>query len=506
MSEASTKPVTLLIAAMGGEGGGVLMNWVVNAALRKGYPVQATSVPGVAQRTGATTYYVELIPEVVSDPAAPRPVFSLSPAIGEVDLMVSTELAEATRALSAGFITSDRTTLIGSIHRVFLTAERTAMGDGRLDDRKMLASLKKNTKQAIMFDARKASEEAGAVINAVMLGAIAATGILGIDEQDFIAGIEEERKAVKSNLAGFQAGLEIARKNVEPVFETPAKRADRQVNVEDLETTARANFPAEAHAVLGHGIRRLVDFQGIDYARLFLERLKPFAKADPELVREVARHLAVRMSYEDIIRVAQAKTRGERYQRIRGETSASDRDLVMVTEYFKPGFAEVCDLLPRGLARSILAWAERTGRLDRTYWGMHIRTSTVTGFAKVWFLAKLRWWRPRSYRWFVEQAAIQAWLDLVQEAADKNVGYALEVAELARLIKGYGSTHKRGVHNYHRIVNDLVRPALASGQLGEGDADRVRQAREAALADPNGQALDKALSAPPASPMPRAAE
>ena len=118
-----TQPLTVLIAALGGEGGGVLMNWIVNAAIAKGFPVQATSIPGVAQRTGATTYYVELWPEKTPNDA--RPIFSLSPAIGEVDVMIATELAEGSRALSAGYITPDRTTLIGSTHRVYLTVEKT---------------------------------------------------------------------------------------------------------------------------------------------------------------------------------------------------------------------------------------------------------------------------------------------------------------------------------------------------------------------------------------------
>ena len=54
--------LTLVIGALGGEGGGVLADWIVETAHAAGYPVQATSIPGVAQRTGATTYYIELFP------------------------------------------------------------------------------------------------------------------------------------------------------------------------------------------------------------------------------------------------------------------------------------------------------------------------------------------------------------------------------------------------------------------------------------------------------------
>ena len=52
----------MVVGALGGEGGGVLTSWIVAAAESLGYPVQSTSIPGVAQRTGATTYYIEFYP------------------------------------------------------------------------------------------------------------------------------------------------------------------------------------------------------------------------------------------------------------------------------------------------------------------------------------------------------------------------------------------------------------------------------------------------------------
>ena len=60
------RPLTILIAALGGEGGGVLAEWLVTVAAEAGYPAQSTSIPGVAQRTGATTYYVEVWPEPIA--------------------------------------------------------------------------------------------------------------------------------------------------------------------------------------------------------------------------------------------------------------------------------------------------------------------------------------------------------------------------------------------------------------------------------------------------------
>ena len=202
------RPISILIAAMGGEGGGVLMNWIVKAAVSEGYPVQATSIPGVAQRTGATTYYVEIWPEKLDSIGGKKPIFALSPAIGEVDIMIATELAEAARSLTNGYITANRTTLLASTHRVYLTLEKMAMGDGRLNKKKLLTSLRNNSKKALLFDASTIASEKGTIINAVLLGALSEIDISPLGIEPLKKAIEEEGKAVESNLAGFFAGLE----------------------------------------------------------------------------------------------------------------------------------------------------------------------------------------------------------------------------------------------------------------------------------------------------------
>ena len=173
------RPVTLLIAAMGGEGGGVLTSWIVNAARSCGLPVQATSIPGVAQRTGASTYYIEIWPTKL-EPGAPRPVLAQAPAIGEVDILAATEFVETARMIEAGFVTPDRTTLIASDHRVFTTHEKVAMGDGRTDLAPIRKAVTERARRKVVLDMRAAATESGAVINAGMLGAISGAGVLPV--------------------------------------------------------------------------------------------------------------------------------------------------------------------------------------------------------------------------------------------------------------------------------------------------------------------------------------
>lgn len=489
-SPATARPVTLLIAALGGEGGGVLANWIVNAAQAAGLPVQATSIPGVAQRTGATTYYVELWPRPWSELNGRAPLLALSPAPGEVDVLAVTELLEAGRAVRNGYVTRDRTLAITSTHRVYTTTEKLPMGDGRFDPAVLRQAVEQAARRAVLLDLNRIAQGAQAPLNAVLLGVIAGCECIPIPAEAFRAGIRAEGKAAEANLRGFEAGLAAVRSEPTaptPFMETPSAPAG------DADALLRrlADFPVSAQNVLTHAIRRLTDYQDAEYAQMYLERLEPFRLGDPALLLAVARHLAVRMSYEDAIRVAQVKLRPERMARIRAEMGAGPGDVVSVTEFLKPGLEEICDILPRPLAAIGLALGRRYPRLARWRRGMHVKSTSVLGWLQLRLLAAWRRGRRSTWRYRQEQQAIVQWLDAVRRAACLHTGLALEVAECARLIKGYGETHRRGLRNYSAIMARLVRPALAQGRNAAADALRIAQARAAALADPAGKALDR---------------
>jgi indolepyruvate ferredoxin oxidoreductase, beta subunit len=266
----------------------------------------------------------------------------------------------------------------------------------------------------------------------------------------------------------------------------------------DLENEA-ARF-GDAAGIVAEGVRRLVAYQDASYARFYLDRLARIAVADARagaqgrLTREVARHLALRMSYEDVIRVAQAKIAPERMARIASQMSARPGEPVAIVEFLKPGIAEMCSILPPFIARPVIAMAERRGWVDKLHWGMEIRTTSVSGYLRLLALARLRRLRPRSYRYKEEQAAIEAWLALIEAAAAKSSALALEIAECARLIKGYGDTLKRGAANYAAIERHVIQPTLAGAIALSRGVDAVASARVAALADPEGEALARCLA------------
>jgi indolepyruvate ferredoxin oxidoreductase alpha subunit len=492
-------PLKLLIAALGGEGGGVLTDWIVTAAATAGLPVQSTSIPGVAQRTGATTYYIEIFPVPTRELGGKRPALSLVPGIGDIDVVVASELLEAGRAAANGFVTPERTLLIGSLGRFYAMDEKIAMGDGRFDQDKLIKSIDGNARKALLIDMDALAKQSGSIINAVMLGAIAGSGTLPLTVEQLEAAIRADGKSVDSNLRGFRAGLEAALANVQPA-KTPDNKRSALTTPDLLEHEVIYSLPALAQPVAIEGVRRLVAYQGVPYAQLYLDRLRALVDADNaggtpgRLLKEVARQLAVRMSYEDVVRVAQAKIAPGRMRRIAREELRVQNEPFSVHDFLKPGIEEMSQLLPAFLARPLMGYAERKGWLGRVHIGMQINSASISGYLCFLLLSKLRWLRPRGHRFKQEQVQIESWLSLIAEAARRSPEFALEVVECARLIKGYGDTYARGIGSYCSIEARVIRPALAGQIPPQRAADAVASARTAALVDPEGETLTKCLA------------
>jgi indolepyruvate ferredoxin oxidoreductase, beta subunit len=489
---AETQPVRLLIAALGGEGGGVLAGWISEAAAASGLVVSRTSIPGVAQRTGATTYYIE----VAQASSGAVPILGLNPAPGQVDILLATELLEAARMAQAGFVTPGRTLVIAADRRVYATDEKIAMGDGRASEDQLRSAIERFSRRLVLRDLATAAAASKSQLNVVMLGVLAGLKTLPIEAETFRATIRAEGKAVDANLNGFEAGLML----VEPPSprlrgvergSAPLGRPSRQIG--DVEARGLTPFPIETHAVLAEGITRLTDYQNEAYAQRYLSRVERFTGkpgADGAFIRELARHLAVRMSVEDVIRVAQLKLRDTRLARVAREAQARAGDIVDVTEYMKPGPEEVLGLLPPRLGR----WALARVRHDRS-WPLKVKTTRFSGFARLKLLSALKFWRPRTLRFAEEEAWVERWLGLVERALAVDPAAAREVVATAALVRGYAETYKRGLASWTRIMEEVVDPALSAMLPHAHFADAVLQARLAAVKDPEGEALTKTIAA-----------
>ena len=498
------QPISLLLCALGGEGGGVLTEWLVQVARHAGYPVQATSIPGVAQRTGATTYYLEVFPVLQSELGAQRPVLGLYPVPGRLDALVSSELLETVRQIGLGHASAERTLVLSSSARALTTQEKMQMADGRRDAQQLMQLIARHSRLHHVLDMADLTRQAGTVVSAVMLGCIAASGLLPMPRAAYRSVLTDSGAGAQASLRGFDLGFAAIEQQrtqaryVEGILgqASPAARAVFPAPFVSL-------FPEELHELIALGYERLVDYQDTRYAKRYMERLSEVHRAeraiDPQrehgwaITREVARWLALWMAFDDIVRVADLKSRASRMQRVRAEVKAGAGDLLKLYDHFKPGVPEFAALLPGLLARPLLAWDQRRKAKGKTALALPLKvgTHTISGMLMLRGLAALKGMRPKGSRFATEQTLIDEWLASVIRLSSLHWQSGHELAQCGRLIKGYGSTNERGKENLLHVLRHL---SVALHFVDHHErAQAIAAARQAALADESGTALDRTL-------------
>jgi indolepyruvate ferredoxin oxidoreductase beta subunit len=495
----SERPICVAILAMGGQGGGVLSDWIVALAESQGWHAQSTSVPGVAQRTGATLYYVEMLP-----PKAGRaPILSLMPAQGEVDIVLATELMEAGRSILRGLVTPDRSTLIASTHRLFAVAEKEKPGDAIAEPNVVMEAAGVAAKRVIAFDMETVAAANGSVISACMFGALAASRRLPFEAESFEAIIKAGGRGIEPSLNAFRAARDQAAQPAAaelPVLTKPGKRfapLPASAGHGDLDAllVPIRGYPAELHAMLFAGVKRVTDFQDPAYAGEYLDRVAAIHALDGahggaakawKLTATAAKYVAVAMAYDDVIRVAELKTRPQRYERVRRDNSVGKDQIVYTTEYMHPRLEEAAGTLPARLGRFLEAHPSLFGWMFRK--GRRVRTGTVGWFLVLYALSALKPLRRTTLRHQREMAHLDKWLSLAAAQVPANYDLAVEIIATRRLIKGYSDTHARGESKFDRVIGAV--PLLSARSDG---ADWLRRSRDAALMDEDGIALDGAL-------------
>lgn len=440
------RPLCVVIGAVGGQGGGVLADWLVETAHSAGYPAQSTSIPGVAQRTGATTYYFEIFPD--QNPAG-TPVFSLFPSAGDVDLVAALEPIEAGRALERGLVT-DQTTLVTVTGRIYSTAEKSVAGDGVVLQDDLLKALTAAARRVVALDT---PAPASRLVNAAVFGAIIGSGVLPLSADIARAAIRTTGLAIEANLAGFEQGLRAAQSA--PSSPSPAA-GDELLPAPPQFAPELTAWPDSLRPLVGHALARLVDYQDAAYARQYLQRLRPIFELDQashgyRLTAEVGRRLGAWMAYEDIIRVAQLKTRPGRLERLRREVAARPGEPVVVTDYFSPSREQVAEILPAGLARLLGGGDGQADPLGRR---LRWRTFSPIGYAALRLLAALKPLRPRSLGFARTAEAIELWLDAVRRAAQVDYDLGCQAAQLAVWARGYGDVRSRGLAALRKVLSD----------------------------------------------------
>ena len=493
------RPICIAVMAMGGQGGGVLADWIVEVAESQGWHAQSTSVPGVAQRTGATIYYVEMLPPKGGRP----PILSLMPAPGEVDIVLAAELIEAGRSILRGLVTPDRTTLIASTHRLYSTAEKEKPGDATADPAVVVDAAGVAAKRVIAFDMETLATKNNSMISACLFGALAASGTLPFPRDAFEAIIKSGGRGIETSLKAFRAALDQATQPqaaAHPALKRPSKHfaplptSAGRAELDKLLARIR-EYPELLHNMLFAGAKHLTDFQDPAYAGEYLDRVAKLQQIDLAnggaakayaFTAAAAKYVAVAMTYDDVIRVADLKIRSSRFERVKRENSVGEGQIVYTTEYMHPRLEEVAGTMPAPLGRfiesnpAIFDWAFRKGR--------RVRSGTIHWFLMLYVLAAFKPIRRTTLRHKREMAHLEKWLAVAAAHIAENYDVAVEVLNARRLVKGYSDTHSRGESKFDRVIGAV--PVLAPRADG---ADWMRRLRDAALLDENGIALDGAL-------------
>ena len=489
--------IKLVVMAVGGQGGGVVAGWIEDLARAGGYAAQATSVAGGAQRTGATVYYIEMCKK-----GDRQPIFSLMPAAGDVDILIASEMMEVGRSILRGFVTPDRTTLIGSTHRALAVSEKMVPGDGIANAAEVVAAAEIAAQKLVLADFEGLAVAAGSVISASLFGGLAGSGALPFPREAFEAAIRASGKGVDASLRAFAAGFDAVvapapalQQAAAPLRAATPLGPNRLVQDWNRLSAKAAALPAPVVDMAIAGLRKVVDFQSVAYGAAYLDHLQSVLAHDDAargfaLSIAAAKYLSNAMAYDDVIRVADLKTRAGRFDRMRAEMGAKDSNVMQVTEFMHPRAEEIVGMLPAKWGARVEASPKWMARLDRWFGkGRRLRTDGLLGFVVLHVLGGQRGHRLRTLRHQYERTHLDRWLALALQTQAQNYDLAVEIIRCRRLVKGYSDTHARGLSKFDRVLAgiDLVKQR-------DDAADWARRLREAALLDEEGRALDGALA------------
>ena len=246
-------------------------------------------------------------------------------------------------------------------------------------------------------------------------------------------------------------------------------------------------LPEPVMAVASDAIHLLIEYQGTAYAQLYVDRLRRFVGkngVDDAMLTEIARLMAARMSYEDLIRIAQLKLAGVAD---RSRTQARSVDVR------KFRLDELVSVLPAVIAEYLLDALEWAGWNHRNV-KLRFSSKSWFGILRLKMGAGLRRWRRYSVRYAKERVWVERWLHMIDRSLTRQPAAASEIVQTATMIHGYGDVYRQGMADWSAIIDGLAKPTF-DGVLALPDlADAVAQARAAALPDPRQAALKRKIA------------
>ncbi len=477
--------IKILIPAVGGQGGGVLTEWLVQAFHYENYDVQGVGLPGLSQRGGSTTYYLEAHPHI--DDPDKRVVFAQYPVPGDVDVILCQEFLELGRVLEEGYGSPEKTVTVSSTHRIYSTLEKLPSTKGVYSSENIRALATEFSKKFIGIDALALAKQHGMgelSINAILLGALGASGALPLGEASYLKAIESSRVMVESNIKAFRIGWDYVKdgrhEKEEPergggswesfLWERASKLGGNRAEAfRELVALSMQRYPIHLKEILAEAIYRLIDYQGVKYALSYLDDLDDVYSVDVEygegfrVTETFAKNYALWITYEDGIRVAELKIRSERFRKIAEDMRIGNEQIYRVSDYLKPDAYEIYGLLPYFVVKPFVKIlgsrmvkriiGNRTITLEQ-----RPVTTSFLGFLRLWLVSKLKFMRPWSYRYREERKLAERYKEAVIRYTKLNYDLGLLVAESGSLIKGYGRVRRSAIEAHTRLIRNVIAP------------------------------------------------
>src|SRR6266581_519619 len=240
---------------------------------------------------------------------------------------------------------------------------------------------------------------------------------------------------------------------------------------------------------VSEGIHRLIEYQSAGYAKLYVDRLRRFVGrhgVDDAMFGEIARLMAMRMSYEDPIRIARLKL--AELEIVPGGPHVEYADDVR-----KFRLDELIGALPAVVAEPVLDTLDWVGWPHQR---VSIRFSTRSrwGIRRLKIEAALRRWRLFSVRYARERAWVERWLHMIDRSLIKQPRAASAIVQTATMVQGYGDAYRQGLADWHAIIDGLAKPTF-DGVLPLQDlAAAVAEARAAVTPDPRQAVLKRTIA------------
>ncbi len=500
--------IKILIPAVGGQGGGVMTEWLVQAFFDEHFDVQGISLPGLSQRGGSTVYYLEAHPRHKAQDK--NVVFAQYPMPGDVDVILSQEFLELGRALELGY-GSDKTTIVTSTHRIYSTLEKMPLGSGIYQEENLRRIAEEFSREFIGIDAlelAKINDMDELAVNAILLGALAALEILPINKASFIGAIGQVGVAVTSNIKAFEAGYDyVTSQKKDPIGagsqtdwdDFVAERAEKLEGSKageflDLIRERIADYPDGVRQLVAESTYRLIDYQAKWYGEKYLDSVDSIYQLDKSvkadgfvLTKQYAKNLGLWMGYEDGIRVSELKINSGRFKQIMEGMRIKPGQVFRVVDYLKPDAEEVYGLFPNILVAPIMAvvnsrvFQKIVGKRKPLTMGQTPTTTSFTGFMRLWFLTKFKFIRPYSYRYKQEHRLIKKYDAAIRTFAALDYNLGVLIASSASMIKGYGRIRRRTIDAFLRFIDNIMVPITELDKSTTGEYTRSVQIGERSL-------------------------